>query len=97
VTCSLQEALDRAADKNAAETAWVQQARLMTFGEAVLAQIESSAFSPMQKEQMRARWLACDPDSLSNSQARKMADSIFGKVNSVRYLSGSSSSRILLF
>jgi isocitrate lyase len=85
VTCSLQEAASSAADKNAASTAWVQQARLMTFGEAVLAQIDSLSVSPMQKKQMRSRWLASDPDTLSNAQARKNADSIFGKPNSVYF------------
>jgi isocitrate lyase len=83
MSCTLQEAINSATDKNAASNAWVKQARLMTFGEAVLAQIDALSASPMQKEQMQARWMASDPDTLSNAQARKVADSIFGKQNSV--------------
>ncbi|KAG7371145.1 isocitrate lyase [Nitzschia inconspicua] len=85
MSCCLQEAVNNAADKNAASTAWAKQARMMTFGEAVLAQIDSLSASPMQKEQMHARWMASDPDTLSNAQARKIADSIFGKQNSVYF------------
>jgi isocitrate lyase len=84
VPCSLQEAIMNAGDSNAATDAWVKQARLMTFGEAVLAKIDSLNVSPMQKEQMKARWLASEPNSLSNAQARKVADSIFGQKDSVR-------------
>ncbi|KAL3915903.1 MAG: hypothetical protein SGILL_005430 [Bacillariaceae sp.] len=83
VSCSLQEAVNAAANKSAAGSAWVKQARLMTFGEAVLAQIDSLGVSHAQKDQMRSRWLASDPDTLSNAQARKVSDSIFGKPNSV--------------
>mmetsp|Transcript_14353 Transcript_14353/g.24920 ORF Transcript_14353/g.24920 Transcript_14353/m.24920 type:complete len:593 (-) Transcript_14353:111-1889(-) len=86
VSCSLQEAVAAAADKNAASATWVKQARLMTFGEAVLAQVESlNGVSPMQKEQMRARWLSSEPNSLSNAQARKLADAIFGRQDSVYF------------
>jgi isocitrate lyase len=85
MNCSLQEAMSSAADKNAASTAWVEQARLLTFGEAVLAQIDSLSVSSMQKEQMRSQWLGSDPDTLSNAKARKIADSIFGKASSVYF------------
>lgn len=86
VSCSLQQAIDNAADRNAASAAWVKQARLLTFGEAVLAQIDSlKNVSPMQKDQMRSRWIASNPDTLSNAQARKVADSIFGKPNAVYF------------
>ena len=32
---------------------------------------------------MRARWMANDPDTLSNAKARRVADSIFGEKDSV--------------
>lgn len=62
---------------------WAKSARLMTFGEAVLAQIDASSVSTARKQQMRTRWMTSEPDSLSNADARKIADSIFGKKNSV--------------
>jgi isocitrate lyase len=83
---SLQETTATAKDKNAASTQWAKQARLMTFGEAVLAQIDSlTGVSPNQKGQMRARWMSANPDTLSNAKARQVADSIFGQKNSVYF------------
>lgn len=82
--CSLQGAVDAAVDKNAAGKQWSEQARLMTFGEAVLAQIDGlPRASPMQKDQLRARWAASQPNKLSNAKARKVADALYGKKNSV--------------
>jgi isocitrate lyase len=57
----------------------------LTFGEAVLAQIDSLNVSGARKQQMRAQWMASEPDALSNAAARKVADSIFGKKNSVYF------------
>lgn len=64
---------------------WKEQAQLMTFGEAVLAQINALNASSGKKEQMRRRWMASDPDTLSNAKARKIADSIFGQKDSVYF------------
>lgn len=86
MTMSLQGAIEAAIgkDTNTVSAQWAEQARLMTFGEAVLDQIDNlSGVSPMKKEQMRNRWLASTPNKLSNAMARKVADSIFGKQNSV--------------
>ena len=84
MSSSLQETIAAAADKNAASAKWAEQARLMTFGEAVLAQIDSMpGASPMQKDQMRARWMASRPNKLSNAKARKVADALFGRKDSV--------------
>jgi isocitrate lyase len=81
---TLQEAIDSAVDKNAAGAKWAEQARLMTFGEAVLAQIDNlPGASPVKKDQMRSRWMASQPNKLSNAKARKVADAIFGRQNSV--------------
>jgi isocitrate lyase len=65
------------------QEAWAKSAVLMTFGEAVIAQIDSLSVPLARKEQMRSRWMASEPETLSNASARKVADSIFGKTNSV--------------
>eukprot|EP00934_Nitzschia_sp_Nitz4_P009066 Nitzschia sp. Nitz4//scaffold23_size168460//110851//112846//NITZ4_002232-RA/size168460-snap-gene-0.110-mRNA-1//1//CDS//3329543674//9056//frame0 len=65
------------------QEAWQKAAKLMTFSEAVLAKIDASPVSAGTKAQMKAKWMAGDPDTYSNAEARKLADSIFGKVNSV--------------
>lgn len=80
---SLQEATANAPNKNAASQEWAKNAGLMTFGEAVLAQIDSLSVSPARKERMRTRWIQSDPNTLSNKKAREVADAIFGKKNSV--------------
>jgi isocitrate lyase len=81
---SLQEALASSSDKRTASNQWKERARLMTFGEAVLAKINAMHVSPARKDQMCMRWMAGEPESLSNPAARKLADSIFGQKNSVR-------------
>lgn len=62
---------------------WAARAKLMTFGQAVLAKIESLPVPHSKKNEMRARWNACDPNTLSNAAARRCADSIFGQKNAV--------------
>jgi isocitrate lyase len=79
---SLQDAI-ATATANASEQ-WVAKAKLMTFGQAVLAQIDSMSVSRSRKAQMRARWMASEPNALSNANARRLADSIFGQKDSVR-------------
>jgi isocitrate lyase len=80
---SLRDALMKTSDNVNAANQWAKKAKLMTFGEAVLAQINSLGVSHARKEQMRARWLQCEPNTLSNTKARQLADSIFGRKNSV--------------
>ena len=63
---------------------WKERAKLMTFGEAVLAKIESMNAGAYQKRQMKDQWLASDPDTLSHAKARKVAATIFGEQDSVR-------------
>ena len=66
------------------QQAWVKQARLMTFSEAVLAKIDSlSSVSAAQKASMKASWMWNEPDTLPNAKARRIADSILGHKNSV--------------
>jgi len=65
--------------------AWKQAAGLMTFGEAVLAEIEKASVAGYRKRQMRNRWLASSPETLSNAKARKLADQILGKKNAVYF------------
>jgi hypothetical protein len=71
---------------NQATTEWTAKANLMTFGEAVLDQIERSSAPAYRKRQMRDRWMAADPNTLSNAQARRVADEILGQKNAVRTL-----------
>jgi isocitrate lyase len=66
------------------QTEWARKARLMTFGEAVLAAIEGSGAPAYRKRQMRDRWASSNPNALSNAEARRLADDILGKKNSVR-------------
>jgi isocitrate lyase len=73
---------------NQATTEWTAKANLMTFGEAVLAHIERSSAQAYRKRQMRDRWMAADPNTLSNAQARRVADEILGQKNAVRTLEG---------
>lgn len=83
---SLQETIATTNDKSGAAKEWAEKANLMTFGEAVLAQIDSMVVSPARKDEMRAQWAQSDPDTLSNAKARQVADAIFGHKNSVSVL-----------
>jgi len=82
---SLQETIATTNDKSGAAKEWAEKANLMTFGEAVLAQIDSMVVSPARKDEMRAQWAQSDPDTLSNAKARQVADAIFGHKNSVYF------------
>ena len=65
---------------------WTKQANLMTFGDAVLKKIDSLlGASPAKKEQMRRMWTSAEPNTLSNSKARKVADKIFGQKDSIYF------------
>lgn len=84
---SLQEATDRATTSNvdAVTRNWATRAKLMTFGDAVLAKIDSSSISNDEKRRMKTQWIAANPDTLSNAKARRVADSIFGHRDSVYF------------
>jgi isocitrate lyase len=75
----------RGANVDQATTEWTQRARLMTFGDAVLAKIQSLNISQRQKQQMTSKWMASDPDAMSNAEARRTADAIFGERNSIYF------------
>jgi len=62
---------------------WTARAKLMTFGEAVLAKIEGLGVNSYQKRRMNKQWMAANPDTLSNVKARRVADTILGKKDSV--------------
>jgi isocitrate lyase len=85
---SLLEATEQApsADRvNQVQTEWTRRAQLMTFSEAVLAAIDKLRnVAPHRKQQMKDRWLAADPDTLSNAKARRISDQILGQTNAVR-------------
>jgi isocitrate lyase len=83
---TLQDAVAKApaGQANQVTTEWTKQANLMTFGEAVLATIQRSSKPAYQKRQMEQRWMASNPNTLSNAQARRMADEILGQANAVR-------------
>jgi len=62
---------------------WTARARLLTFGDAVLAKIKNSNASEWQKKSMIQQWMSNDPDTLSNAMAKRAADKLFGQTNSV--------------
>mmetsp|Transcript_4601 Transcript_4601/g.12924 ORF Transcript_4601/g.12924 Transcript_4601/m.12924 type:complete len:659 (-) Transcript_4601:560-2536(-) len=84
---SLQDAVRGAGmNADAASREWTAGANLMTFGDAVLAKIESTrGASGAEKADMRRRWEEADPNGMSNAQARRTADSIFGQKNSIYF------------
>lgn len=72
------------AERQQRQATWLQQAKLCTFGEAVLQAIANSGTTPARQRQMRERWEAANPFTLSNAEARRVADDIFGRKNAVR-------------
>lgn len=64
---------------------WTKKARLMTFSDAVLAKIKSLNASEYKKTAMAQQWMASEPNTLSNAESRRLADSLFGHKNSVCY------------
>lgn len=78
---SLQAAIANGVDSKE----WSKKANLMTFSEAVLAKINSLPVPHSKKNEMRARWMASNPVTLSNAAARRVADSIFGQKDSVYF------------
>ncbi len=66
---------------------WTKRACLMTFSDAVLAKIKSMNTSEYKKQAMMQQWMASDPNTLSNAESRRVADSIFGRPNSVSIFS----------
>lgn len=64
---------------------WEQKANLMTFGEAVLHKIDTSSSSPMRKDELKRAWFSLDPNTMSISKARKEADKLFGRTNSIYF------------
>jgi isocitrate lyase len=84
----LREAIANAAASGGGDAAkiqeeWNAKAKPMTFGEAVLDKISSLPVSQGKKNEMVRMWKASDPDALSNAAAHRVADSIFGKKNSI--------------
>lgn len=57
----------------------------MTFSDAVLAKIKSLNVSEYKKQAMAQQWMASDPNTLSNAQSRRAADSIFGHPGSIYF------------
>lgn len=63
--------------------AWVKQANLKTFSEAVLDVI---AKEPKYRQRgLRNAWLKAKPETLSNAQARRISDGILGRTNAVDF------------
>jgi len=67
------------------EREWTSKARPMTFGEAVLDKIHHLHIDKRRKQDMVKMWEASDPDSLSNADAHRVADTLFGKKNSIYF------------
>jgi len=57
---------------------WNRDARLMTFGDAVLSKIRGLNVDHAIKANMIEQWKRSDPNTLSNSKARKLAAEIIG-------------------
>lgn len=62
---------------------WGKKAKLMTFSEAVVAKINGLNISEYRKQGMVQQWMASEPNTLSNAESRRFADSILGRPNSV--------------
>jgi uncharacterized membrane protein len=56
----------------------------MTFDDAILTKIEEMRSGEIQKRSMVQQWLSYNPDTLSNAQARRLVDGLFGQTNAVR-------------
>ena len=82
---SLRDTLMNASNKSVASQQWEMKAKLMTFSEAVLTQINSLDIPSNKKAEMRARWMRSEPNTLSITKSRQIADSIFGHKNSVYF------------
>jgi isocitrate lyase len=65
-----------------------ERGQLRTFGEAVLDaidQLPSSEASTDKKQSMKEQWMAAKPHTLSNIQARSLADNIFGQNDAIYF------------
>jgi isocitrate lyase len=84
---SLSDAVANASGRNmeAVQKEWALRAKLMSFGDAVLAKIHGLNISENEKSRMIHQWMASDPYTLSNAKARRVADSIFGSKNCVYF------------
>lgn len=87
---SMSEAMANAAASGGGNAAsiqeeWTAKAKPMTFGEAVLDKIRSLPVGQGKKRNMIKMWQSNDPDTLSNAAAHRVADSIFGKKNSIYF------------
>ena len=87
---SMREAVANAAasgggDAASIEKEWTAKARPMTFGEAVLDKIRSLRVGEGRKRDMVRMWEANDPNGLSNAEAHRVADRIFGKKESIYF------------
>lgn len=63
---------------------WEAKAKLGSFSDAVLAEIERSSAPAYRKRQMKDQWMSAEPDTLSNATSRRIADQILGRKNAVR-------------
>mmetsp|Transcript_18169 Transcript_18169/g.30123 ORF Transcript_18169/g.30123 Transcript_18169/m.30123 type:complete len:567 (-) Transcript_18169:106-1806(-) len=84
---SLQDAIAAANGRNVNQVteSWNARANLMTFGEAVLDKIDRLNVNVNQKRRMTNQWMAADPNTLSNTKARRVAQSIFGQKDSIYF------------
>jgi isocitrate lyase len=64
---------------------WSSGAQLMTFGDAVISQIKKVFTNTYDQRRMIEQWNSNAPNTLSNAQARRIADELFGKKNSVSF------------
>lgn len=67
------------------EKEWTRRARPMTFGDAVLEKIRLLPVDEGRKRYMARMWRTSNPETLSNAAAHRVADSIFGKKDSIYF------------
>lgn len=66
---------------------WTIIAKLMTFGDAVLAKIAALyGITEARKTNMKEQWAACHPNTMNNAESNRRADIIFREKNSVSFL-----------
>lgn len=88
---SLRETLDQAkangvTNFDQVSKDWSSRANLMTFSDAVISQIRKVFTNEHDQRRMIEKWNSNTPNTLSNAKARRIADDLFGKKDSVSFL-----------
>lgn len=87
---SLRETLDQAkangvTNFDQVSKDWSSHANLMTFSDAVISQIRKVFTNEHDQRRMIEKWNSNTPNTLSNAKARRIADDLFGKKDSIYF------------